>query len=48
MKDQVLKIIKNKIDAIELKQRNTHKNLIVDTIDVVALKEVYNQILKVE
>jgi hypothetical protein len=45
-RDAVLKIITDEIDNCE-KKLGTEK-LIVDKIDVVALKEVYNKILKLE
>ena len=41
MKEEILKIIYSKICTIEEKN-----GFIVDTIDIVALKEVYNEILK--
>lgn len=43
MKDEILKLIIDKIAKIE---NDPDYNLIVDRIDVVALKEVYNEIIK--
>jgi len=39
MKDRILKVIKAKIDVLD-----SHNKLRVDTIGIVALKEVYNEI----
>lgn len=46
MKDEILKKILSKIDECEDKARLEGKKFIVDRIDVVALKELYNDILK--
>ncbi len=46
MKEEVLKKILDKINECEEKARIEGKKFIVDRIDVVALKELYNDILK--
>jgi len=43
MKEEILKMILDKIDKCEAKQ---HVKLKVDRIDVVALKELYNEVRK--
>ena len=43
MKEEILKMILAKIKSCEEKQKTA---LIVDRIDVIALKELYNDILK--
>jgi len=46
MKEKVLKMILEKIEKIESNPERLQ--IIVDTIDIVALKELYNDILNIE
>jgi len=46
MKEKILQMIKDKIATIE--NEPTRLKLIVDTIDITALKELHNEILKLQ
>ena len=46
MKEEVLKKILDKINKCEEKSQIEGRKFIVDRIDVIALKELYNDILK--